>query len=205
MRDMVVDLAVKPYIPQKKFGLTYSPLNSAKFNCLSEVTLVYMYMWVRKYNSTNRKTTYYILQNICSRQIVRKVSCKITKKLYIIKAGVCLSVFGHYDVQLTSPPVLKLWDTQGYLWLPYDLTEVIKLIKETFEPKIYIFFSKKYFMSFLPHYCHSFRITVIPSELWSFLPNYCHFTYFSAWIAPVPSHTPRARKMATGGHGHICE
>ena len=22
---------------------------------------------------------------------------------------------------LTSPPVLKLWDTPGYLWLPYDL------------------------------------------------------------------------------------
>ena len=29
-------------------------------------------------------------------------------------------------------------------------------------------------MSFLPHYCHSFRITVIPSGLLSFLPNYCH-------------------------------
>ena len=34
--------------------------------------------------------------------------------------------------------------------------------------------SKKYFMSFLPHYCHSFRITVIPSRLLSFLPDYCH-------------------------------
>ena len=46
-------------------------------------------------------------------------------------------MFGHYDVQLISPPVLKLWDTQGYLWLPYDLTKVIKLIGETFEPKIF--------------------------------------------------------------------
>ena len=190
MRDMVVDLAVKPYIPQKKFGLTYSPLNSAKFNCLSEVTLVYMYMWVRKYNSTNRKTTYYILQNICSRQIVRKVSCKITKKLYIIKAGVCLSVFGHYDVQLTSPPVLKLWDTQGYLWLPYDLTEVIKLIKETFESKIYIFFFKKILyvissalLSFLPYYCHSFRIMVLPSEL---LPFHIFFSLNSSGTFPYP-------------------
>ena len=68
-----------------------------------------------------------------------------------IKAGVCLFVCGHYNVRtLTSPPVLKLWGTQGYLWLPYDLTEVIKLIGETFEQKK-IFFSKKYFMSFLPH------------------------------------------------------
>ena len=119
---------------------------------------------------------------MCSRQIVRKVSCKITKKLYIIKAGVCLSVFGHYDVQLTSPPVLKLWDTQGYLWLPYDLTEVIKLFGVTFKQKN-IFFSKKYFMSFLPHYCHSFRITVIPSVLLSFLPDYCH----SFRISVIPS------------------
>ena len=83
---------------------------------------------------------------------------------------VCLSVCGHYNVRLTSRPVLKLWNTQGYLWLPYDLTEVIKLIGERFEPKTY-FFSKKYFMSFLPHYCHSFHSTVIPSGLLSFLPN----------------------------------
>ena len=144
--------------------------------------------------------------------------------IYIIKAGVCLFVCQHSNVRtLTSPPVLKLWGTQGYLWLPYDLTEVIKLIEERFEPKKY-FFSKKYFMSFLPpychsfhitvipsgllsflpYYCHSFRITVIPSELMSFLPNYCHFKYFSSWISPVPSHTRRARKMATGG-AHICE
>ena len=37
-----------------------------------------------------------------------------------------------------------------------------------------IFFSKKYPMSFLPHYCHSFRITVIPSGFLSFLPDFCH-------------------------------
>ena len=68
----------------------------------------------------------------------------------------CLSVSGHYDVQLTSPPVLKLWDTQGYIWLPYDLTEVIKLIGETFEPKKHFFFKK--------------ILYVIPSALLSFLP-----------------------------------
>ena len=45
----------------------------------------------------------------------------------VMKSGVCLSVCGHSDVRLTSPPVLKLCDTEGYLWLPY-LTEVIKLI-----------------------------------------------------------------------------
>ena len=67
--------------------------------------------------------------------------------IYIIKANVCQ----HSNVPtLTSPPVLKLWDSQGYLWLPYDLMEVIKLIGETFEPKTF-FFSKKYFMSFLPY------------------------------------------------------
>ena len=83
---------------------------------------------------------------------------------------------------LTSRPILKLWDTQGYLWFPYDLTEVIKLFEERFEPKRF-FFSKKYFMSFLPHYCHSFRITVIPSGLLSFLPDYCH----SFHITVIPS------------------
>ena len=65
-------------------------------------------------------------------------------------SGVCLFVCGHYNVRmLTSPPILKLWVTQGYLWLPYDLTEVIKLIGETFEQKDTL--------------CHSFRIIVIPS------------------------------------------
>ena len=77
-------------------------------------------------------------------------------------------------------------------------------------------------LSFLPYYCHSFRITVIPSRLLSFLPDYCHsfqiivipsglvsfllnyYHFMSSCIAPVPSHTLRARKMATGG-GHICE
>ena len=96
--------------------------------------------------------------------------------------SVCLSVCGHSNVRLTTPPVLMLWGTQGYLWLPYDLTEVIKLIGETFEPKQFIF-SKRYFMSFLPNYCHSFRIAVIPSVLLSFLPDYCH----SFRIIVIPS------------------
>ena len=103
--------------------------------------------------------------------------------IYIIKADVCVRVCQHSNVPtLTSPPILKLWDTQGYLWLPYDLTEVIKLIGVTFGQKKKEF-SKKYFMSFLPHYCHSFRITVIPSGLLSFLPDYCH----SFWICLIPS------------------
>ena len=141
---------------------------------------------------------------------------------------VCLFVCGHLNVPtLTSPPILMLWGTQGYLWLPYDLTEVIKLIGERFEPKKY-FFSKKYSMSFLPHYCHSFHSTVIPSGLLSFLPDYCHsfriivipsvlvsflpnivipswlFRELQILTGSKPSHTRRARKMATGG-GHICE
>ena len=63
---------------------------------------------------------------------------KIIFLIYIIKSDVCLFVCGHSDVRLTSPPVLKLWGTQGYLWLSYDLTEVIKLIGETLGPKKYI-------------------------------------------------------------------
>ena len=54
------------------------------------------------------------------------------------------------------------------------------------------FFFKKYFTSFLPNYCHSFRIIVIPSVLLSFLPNYCH------------SFRIRVRKFARRA-GHICE
>ena len=92
-------------------------------------------------------------------------------------------VCGHLNVRLTTPPVLMLWGTQGYLWLPYDLTEVINLIGERLEPKKY-FFQKNtlchsfrisvipsVLLSFLPYYCHSFRIIVIPSVLVSFLPN----------------------------------
>jgi hypothetical protein len=69
-----------------------------------------------------------------------------------------------------SHPILKLWDTQGYLWLPYDLTEVIKVNGETFELKQ----KQENTLSFLLHYCHSFYITVIPSGLLSFFPDYCH-------------------------------
>ena len=97
---------------------------------------------------------------------------------------VCLSVCGHLNVRtLTSPPVLMLWGIQGYLWLPYDLREVINLIGERFRPKN-IFFQKNtlchsfrisvipsVILSFLPYYCHSFQIIVIPSILVSFLPN----------------------------------
>ena len=103
----------------------------------------------------------------CKKKLQRNIS---GKRIYIIKADVCLFACQHSNVRtLTSPPVLKLWGTQGYLWLPYDLTEVIKLIGERFKPKNYFFF-KKYFMSFLPNYCHSFRSTVIPSVVLSFLP-----------------------------------
>ena len=87
-----------------------------------------------------------------------------------------MSVCGHFNVRtLTSPPILKLWVTQGYLWLCYDLMEVINLIGETFERKN-IFFQKNTL-------CHSFRINVIPSVLLSFLPDYCH----SFRISVIPS------------------
>ena len=75
---------------------------------------------------------------------------------------------------LTSPPVLKLWDSQGYLWLPYNLMEVIKLIEKRLEPKN-IFFQKNTL-------CHSFRIIVIPSGLLSFLPDF--FQSFHIFVIP---------------------
>ena len=70
---------------------------------------------------------------------------------------------------LPYPAFLKVYDSQGYLWLPYDLTKVVKLFGVTFKQSQNLF-SNKYFMSFLLPYCHSFRITVIPSRLLSFLP-----------------------------------
>ena len=77
--------------------------------------------------------------------------------IYIIKAGMCVCLSNVSNVRtLTSPPVLMLWGTQGYLWLPYDLTEVINIIGETFELKKYFFFKK--------------ILYVIPSALVSFLP-----------------------------------
>ena len=81
---------------------------------------------------------------------------------------------------LTSSPVFKLLDSQGYLWLPYDLKEVIQLIGETFEP---FFFSQKDTLRHsFQHYCHSFRNTVIPSGFLSFLPNFCHS--FQIFVMP---------------------
>ena len=99
--------------------------------------------------------------------------------------GRCLSVCGHSDVPtLTSPPVLMLWGTQGYLWLLYDLMKVIKLFGVTFKQIRKIFFQKILYvilsglLSFLPDYCHSFRIIFIPSVLVAFLPNYSENSKF---------------------------
>jgi uncharacterized membrane protein YuzA (DUF378 family) len=102
----------------------------------------------------------------------------IVRVIYIIKSGVCLSVC--LSTLPTSPPVLNLLDSQGYLWLSYDLGEVIKLIEETFKPTF--FFQKNTL-------CYSFRIIVIPSILVSFLPNYCNFKYLSSFTLPTPTRT----------------
>ena len=61
------------------------------------------------------------------------------QKIYIIKPDVCAFVCQHFNVRLTSPPVLMLQGRviQTYV-VNYDLTEVIKL---RFEPKKF-FFSK---------------------------------------------------------------
>ena len=56
--------------------------------------------------------------------------------IYLYYKVGCVFVCQHSNVQmLASPPILKLWDTQGYLWLCYDLMEVIKLIGVTFKQK----------------------------------------------------------------------
>ena len=104
------------------------------------------------------------------------VGCQTVQHLY--DKGWCVCVCQHSNVRtLASPPVLMIWGTQGYLWLPYDLTEVINLIEERFKPK-----KKKKFqqilyvipsviLSFFPDFCYSFRIIAIPSGLGSFLWN----------------------------------
>ena len=103
------------------------------------------------------------------------------KGIYIMKSGVCVSVSLLWKM-LNSPPVLKLLDSQGYLWLPYDLAEVKKIIGETFKPAT-LFFQKNTL-------CHSFRIIVIPSVWLSFLPNHCHFKYLSwQWFGRNDNHT----------------
>ena len=90
---------------------------------------------------------------------------KDQRHLYYKGRCLCVCLWTLECTNVTSPPVLKLWDSQGYLWLSYDLTEVIKLIEETFEPNF--FFFKKI-------HSHSFRIIVIPSVLLSFPPDFCH-------------------------------
>ena len=119
---------------------------------------LYSALKLENHRTTAINSTIFII-TIFLKLRVHSIKMHICHALHIYYKVWCVFVCQHSNVQtLPCPPVLKLWDTQGYLWLPYDLVEVIKLIGETFEPK-------KYFMSFLPHYCHSFRITVIPSVL----------------------------------------
>jgi hypothetical protein len=102
---------------------------------------------------------------------------ELLKKIgYLYYKVRCVSVCQHSNVPtLTTPPILKPLDSQGYLWLPYDLADVIKLFGETFEPKTFSFQKNTL--------CHSFRIIVIPSVLLSFLPYFCH----SFRIIVIPS------------------
>ena len=44
--------------------------------------------------------------------------------IYPVKLSICVFV---NSTNITSPLVFKLCDTQGYLWLSYDLTDVINL------------------------------------------------------------------------------
>ena len=147
--------------------IVYSSLTSTLYTCLcigrvDKLLILFILIW-------NHQST-------CRRWLsAYQISPRDETLRYLYYNYVC--VCQHLNVlTLTSPPVLKLLDSQGYLWLPYDLAEVIKLIGERFEPKKYFFFKKILYVipsalvSFLPYYCHSFRISVIPSVLVSFLP-----------------------------------
>ena len=118
-------------------------------------------------------------KNLSSKkQNVGMANWQMKQLIYIIKSGVCVCVCQHFNVLLTSPPVLKLWDTKASLWP----NRGNKANWRNIWAKKY-FFSKKYFKSFLLHCCHSFHITLTPSELLSFLPDYGH----SFQISVIPS------------------
>ena len=71
-----------------------------------------------------------LLPNGGNKTICGNIQAK--KLLYDIKSTLELEENQIYIVWCVStlqcPPILKLWDTQGYLWLSYDLTEVKMLI-----------------------------------------------------------------------------
>ena len=133
-------------------------------------------LWPKLFSPTvrNHQTIYSNIERSEQCLVTECFSNLFLEVSHLYYKGRCVSVCGHFNVStLTSPPILKLWDTQGYLWLPYDIMEVIKLIGETFGPKnrkkmLYVIPSA--LLSFLPYYCHSFQISVIPSVLVSFLP-----------------------------------
>ena len=96
--------------------------------------------------------------------------------------------------------------------------------------KKYFFFKKILYvipsalLSFLPYYCHSFRIIVIPSRLLSFLPDHCHsfqiivissvlVSLFSNIVIPsklfgdlqIPTSSKTFPSPKDEKNGHICE
>ena len=99
-----------------------------------------------------------------------QVTCDPTSFLMMVVLLYCYMRIVFYQVSsvwnvqmLTSPPILKLLDSQGYLWLSYGPNGVNKT------NGVNIFFFQKNTL------CHSYRISVIPvipSGLLSFLPNY---------------------------------
>ena len=97
----------------------------------------------------------------------------------------CVSICHHKNVPtLTSPPILKLLDSQGYLACRGNKANWSNI------------WAKKTKKTSILNYCHSFQISVIP--------NYCLLVF-----PPLPSsssscHCWRPRKLAARG-GHICE
>ena len=71
----------------------------------------------------------------------------------------CLSTLECTNV--TSPPVLKLWDGQGYPWLPHGLAELIKLIGVTYNQRGFFFKKVSYV---IPSILLSLQIFVIQTS-----------------------------------------
>ena len=116
------------------------------------------------------------------------------KKIYLYYKVRCLSLCQHSNVQtLSSPPVLKIQDSQGLVPMVFLYPNGgNKANWSNIQSKTFFFIQVPYV---IPNYCHSellsFRIIVIPnychSELFSFritvIPNYCYFELLSFRIS----------------------
>ena len=80
----------------------------------------------------------------------------------------CVCVWTLECTNVTSPPVLKLLDSQNI----YFFQKILYVIPSTL-------------LSFLPDYCHSFRIFVILSGFLSFPPNFVILSEFLSFLQNI--------------------